>query len=467
MVFSGIVFLYAFLPLTLLAYFFTPYKYKNYTLILFSLLFYFYGEREYTLLLIFCTFVNYIAGIYIQNNSGTKKAKYVLIAALALSLGILLFYKYTDFFIVTFNSIFNTSFKKLNLHLPIGVSFFTFQSLSYTIDVYTNQCRARKDFTSLLCYVSLFPQLVAGPIVRYIDVEKQLDERNVDIGKFSLGVRCFIIGLGKKILIANVLGEIVSAFKSSGESSLLFVWLYAISYTLQIYFDFSAYSDMAIGLGRMIGFEFTKNFDYPYISTSVSEFWRRWHISLGIWFRDYVYIPLGGNRKGIAKQIRNILIVWALTGLWHGASWNFVVWGLWYAVVLIFEKLCFGKYLKKLPKIVSHIYVMAVVIVGFVIFDSTDIVSAVELLKNMFGIGITDLAGEMSLYYLKSYASVLILGVVASMPIAAKAVKRIKQSETGLNIINAAEPIFTALILIVCTAYIIDGSFNPFLYFRF
>lgn len=467
MVFSGIVFLYAFLPLTMALYFITPYKYKNYILLTASLLFYFYGEQSYTLLLILCTFFNYLAGLYIQNNFGTKKAKVALIFALVLSLGILFYYKYTDFAITTFNGIFSTSIKKLHLSLPIGISFFTFQSLSYTIDVYKGRCKAQNDFSLLLCYVSLFPQLVAGPIVRYADVENQLIFRSTNAEKISLGIRRFTLGLGKKILIANVLGEIVSAFKGSEENSLLFVWLYAISFVLQIYFDFSAYSDMAIGLGKIFGFDFSENFNYPYISKSIGEFWRRWHISLSSWFRDYVYIPLGGNRVSKIKHIRNILIVWTLTGLWHGASWNFVWWGLLYGVILIGEKYLFGHVIEKLPSVVAHIYVLFVVTVGFVIFDSSGMTVAIEILKSMVGLGVDSLYGYESVYYLQSYIVILFVAIIGATPLLGNMMNKIRQNKTVDMLIDMAEPVFIALLLIVCTAYIIDGSFNPFLYFRF
>ena len=351
----------------------------------------------------------------------------------------------------------------IHVILPIGISFYTFQLISYIIDVYRGKAKVQKNIFKLAMYVSLFQQLIAGPIIRYTTIEKQLEKREYSFEKFAIGVRRFIIGLGKKVLIANVLGELISIFLASNEKSIVFYWIYAISNMMQIYFDFSGYSDMAIGLGKMFGFDFLENFNYPYIATSITDFWRRWHISLSSWFRDYIYIPLGGNRVSKLKWIRNILIVWLLTGLWHGAAWNFILWGLYFGILLIIEKNFLGKYLEKLPKIISRTYVILIVMISFIIFSGNTISEIKQNIGGLIGITCTNLISTESKYYLKSYAIVLIISVIASTPIFKKAF----ENQNIKKYVNILEPIYLILIFIISTSYIVDGSFNPFLYFRF
>ena len=361
--------------------------------------------------------------------------------------------------------IFASNINLLRLALPIGISFYTFQVISYVIDVYNEKAKAQKNFLKFATYVSLFPQLIAGPIVRYTDIDKELENREYKVENFSQGVRRFVIGLAKKILIANVLGELITAFSNASEPSVLFYWLNGIAVTLQIYFDFSGYSDMAIGIGKMLGFSFPENFNYPYISKSITEFWRRWHITLSSWFRDYVYIPLGGNRVSKLKWLRNILIVWMLTGLWHGASWNFVIWGLLYGILLVIEKLGGLKILEKIPAFFSRIYVMLVVMLGFIIFNSTDLTSIAQNLGGLIGIGNIPFANAESIFYLKDYISIILIGGIFSTPIIKNIITKIKEKNSKL--VNILEPITLSVLLVLCISYLVDGSFNPFLYFRF
>ena len=382
MLFTSISFLYYFLPLVLIVYFIVPKKYKNLVLLLFSLLFYFYGEPKYILLMLFEILVAFIGAILIDK----YKDKSILILTLFIHIILLVIFKYTDFFISNINNIFNTNFKLLNIALPIGISFYTFQIISYVIDVYRGKVKVQKSFLKLATYVSLFPQLIAGPIVRYEVIEDELDNRKHSFEDFAIGVRRFTIGLTKKVLIANMLGELCTKFDLVDERSIVFYWIFAISYMLQIYFDFSAYSDMAIGLGRIFGFHFLENFDYPYISKSITEFWRRWHISLGSWFRDYVYIPLEGNRVNKIKFLRNILIVWLLTGFWHGASWNFIIWGLYFGILLILEKYVLKKYIEKTPTAIRYILTMFLVIISFYIFAFDDTTKLIDFGKILFGL---------------------------------------------------------------------------------
>ena len=382
------------------------------------------------------------------------------------SFGLLGYFKYADFFIANFNAATGLSVPLLKIALPIGISFYTFQILSYTVDVYRGEVKAQRNYISLAAYVALFPQLIAGPIVRYSDIAAQLESRTHSFSNVALGTRRFILGLAKKVLIANALGELCDIFKESNDKSVLFFWLYAIAFTLHIYFDFSGYSDMAIGLGKIFGFDFLENFDYPYISGSITEFWRRWHMSLGSWFRDYVYIPLGGNRVSKARWFLNIFIVWMLTGFWHGAAWNFIVWGLFFAILLIIEKLWLLKPLKK-SKVLSHIYVMFFVIISFVIFNAADMKEAFSYIGGMFGAGGIPFISEEWLYYLRSYGVVLIVAIIGATPLVKKLVLSVKKKSTGEKIMNIAEPIMLVALLLVITAYLVDGSFNPFLYFRF
>ena len=466
MLFSSIPFLYYFLPCVLILYFVVPKCLKNTVLLLSSLVFYAWGEPKYVLLMVVSITLGYVFGLLIEVWRGTKLSKLFLILSIVTSIGLLGYFKYADFFIANFNAVTGLSVPLLKIVLPIGISFYTFQILSYTVDVYRGEVKAQRNYISLAAYVALFPQLIAGPIVRYSDIAAQLESRTHSFSNVALGTRRFILGLAKKVLIANALGELCDIFKESNDKSVLFFWLYAIAFTLHIYFDFSGYSDMAIGLGKIFGFDFLENFDYPYISGSITEFWRRWHMSLGSWFRDYVYIPLGGNRVSKARWFLNIFIVWMLTGFWHGAAWNFIVWGLFFAVLLIIEKLWLLKPLKK-SKVLSHIYVMFFVIISFVIFNAADMKEAVAYIGGMFGAGGIPFISEEWLYYLRSYGVVLIVAIIGATPLVKKLILSIKKKSTGEKIMNIAEPVMLVALMLVITAYLVDGSFNPFLYFRF
>lgn len=466
MLFSSIPFLYYFLPCVLILYFVVPKCLKNTVLLLSSLVFYAWGEPKYVLLMAVSITLGYVFGLLIEIWRGTKLSKLFLILSIVTNLGLLGYFKYADFFIANFNAATGLSVPLLKIALPIGISFYTFQILSYTVDVYRGEVKAQRNYISLAAYVALFPQLIAGPIVRYSDIAAQLESRTHSFSNVALGTRRFILGLAKKVLIANALGELCDIFKESNDKSVLFFWLYAIAFTLHIYFDFSGYSDMAIGLGKIFGFDFLENFDYPYISGSITEFWRRWHMSLGSWFRDYVYIPLGGNRVSKARWFLNIFIVWMLTGFWHGAAWNFIVWGLFFAILLIIEKLWLLKPLKK-SKVLSHIYVMFFVIISFVIFNAADMKEVFSYIGGMFGAGGIPFISEEWLYYLRSYGVVLIVAIIGATPLVKKLVLSVKKKSTGEKIMNIAEPIMLVALLLVITAYLVDGSFNPFLYFRF
>lgn len=465
MLFSSISFLYYFLPCVLIIYFCTPKKFKNIILLLSSLLFYFYGEPVYILVMIGSIISGYIHGLLI--NKYKKYKKIFLITSITISLGLLILFKYSNFIIDNINSIFNAKFALLNLALPIGISFYTFQILSYVIDVYNEKVAVQKSIIKLATYVSLFPQLIAGPIVRYSDIEKELSNRTHSFENMALGIRRFVIGLAKKILIANQLGEISNIFLQTDETSVIFYWMYGIAFCLQIYFDFSAYSDMAIGLGKMFGFHFLENFNYPYISKSITEFWRRWHISLSTWFRDYVYIPLGGNRVGKLKLLRNIFVVWCLTGIWHGANWTFIIWGLMFGILLIIEKIFLLKALDKIPKIFRHIYVLFVVMISFIIFNATDIRQAIYQIKGLFGVNGETIINSYTLYYLKSYLVIFIIAIIGSTPLLKNIIEKLKQKSKTNKIINLFEPIVIMALLLISTAYLVDNSYNPFLYFRF
>lgn len=457
MLFSSIPFLFYFLPCVLLLYAISPRKLKNLTLLLCSLVFYAWGEPRLVGLMLLTVFLGYILGLLTEKYSKYKKI--FLTLSVVLSLGFLGYYKYVDFFIENVNAVTGLSIPLLNVALPIGISFYTFQLLSYNIDVYRGNVSAQKSFINLATYISLFPQLIAGPIVRYSDIEKQLCKRTHTLEKAAVGVRRFVIGLSKKILIANTLGEICEIFKGSDDKSVLYFWIYAIAFSLHVYFDFSGYSDMAIGLGKIFGFDFVENFNYPYISKSITEFWRRWHISLGSWFRDYVYIPLGGSRVGKIRLLINILVVWMLTGFWHGAEWNFIIWGLYFAVLLVIEKVLFLKWLNS-SKIISRIYVLLLVIISFVIFNAVSVNEAFEYIGAMFGIGNYPLISQEAIFYLKDYCFVLILAIIGATPIPKMLALKLKATEW-------LEPIALVALLAISTAYLVDGSFNPFLYFRF
>ena len=466
MLFSSISFLYFFLPAVLLIYAVVPKALKNTVLLLSGLIFYAWGEPKYVVIMVISILVGYVFGLLIEKFRGKKLSKVFMIVSVCVDLGLLLYFKYVDFFIENFNNATGLGIPLLRIALPIGISFYTFQILSYTVDVYRGDVPAQKNPVNLGAYITMFPQLIAGPIVRYSDVERELRERKHTVEKTYEGIVRFTVGLGKKILIANALGELCEGFKATDEKTVLYYWLYAVAFSLHIYFDFSGYSDMAIGLGKIFGFTFMENFNYPYISKSVTEFWRRWHMSLGQWFRDYVYIPMGGNRVGTLKHLRNIFTVWFLTGFWHGADWNFIVWGLYFAVLLTLEKMFLGKYLKK-SRVLSRVYVLFLIAISFVIFNAADMGEAVQYIGGMFGVGTTGLAGAEWLYNLRSFALILIFAVIGATPVPKLIVKKVNSLKAGNTVISVLSPVFTVVILVLCTAYLVDGSFNPFLYFRF
>lgn len=463
MLFTSINFLYYFLPIVLVIYFIVPKKLKNFVLFVASMTFYFYGEPKYIFLMLAEIVIAHIGAITIEK----YKKKSILIIVMAIHIGLLIFFKYTDFIITNVNNIFNMKIELLQLALPIGISFYTFQILSYEIDVFRGTVKAQKNLLNLATYVSLFPQLIAGPIVRYETIEKELTDRKHSFENFEYGARRFTIGLAKKVLIANILGEICNKFTATDEKTVVLYWMFAISYMLQIYFDFSAYSDMAIGLGRIFGFHFLENFNYPYISKSITEFWRRWHISLGTWFKDYVYIPLGGSREGKIKLVRNLLIVWFLTGFWHGASWNFIVWGLMFGIILIIEKLWLGKYIEKMPNIIRRLYVLFIVMISFIIFNANTMKIALNNIAGLFGANSISFINDYTIYYLKSYFITIVIGIIGATPLIKNIIEKLKEKTIFNKIINVLEPIVMVGMLFVITSYLIDNSYNPFLYFRF
>ena len=460
MLFSGIPFMYYFLPTVVLIYFLAPGKWRNGVLLLSSLLFYGWGEPKYILLMLVTIFVFFGAGLAMGRIQDRKRQKTVLSLAIAFGVLLLGIFKYLDFFLSNFGAITGLPVKLLRLALPIGISFYTFQCMSYVIDVYRGNVPPQKNIVTFGAYVALFPQLIAGPIVRYVDVAKELESRNTTWDDAYLGARRFVMGLAKKVLLANQLGQLTEVYRASQQQSVLFAWMYAVAFTLHIYFDFSGYSDMAIGLGRIFGFHFPENFNYPYLSRSITEFWRRWHMTLGGWFRDYVYIPLGGNRVTRPHWVFNILVVWMLTGLWHGASWNFVIWGLFFAALLLLEKLLPA--IGRLPETVKHIYVMLLIIISFVIFNGADMAQAGRDLASMFGAAGLPLVTGDTIYYLRSYAVVFLLAIVGSAPLMKGLEQRLPEKARAV-----LEPLGMLLLLLLCTAYLVDGSFNPFLYFRF
>ena len=465
MLFSSIPFLFYFLPAVMLLYFLVPKALKNTVLLVFSLVFYAWGEPVYVFLMIFSILLFYGCGLAIGHSREQGWKKFWLTVSVVVSLALLGVFKYADFFVGTVNGILDTKIPLLGLALPIGISFYTFQCLSYTIDVYRGDTVAQKNPISFGAYVSLFPQLIAGPIVRYVDVARELDQRHTSWEDFALGLRRFLIGLGKKVLLANNFGQLIEIFRASGEKSVLFYWMYGIAFMLHIYFDFSGYSDMAIGLGRIFGFHFIENFNYPYLSKSVAEFWRRWHMSLGSWFRDYVYIPLGGNRVSKGRWLFNTLVVWMLTGLWHGASWNFVLWGLVFAVVLLLEKWVIP--LDRLPGLLRHVYVLLIVMFSFVLFNAADMEQAASDFAGLLGFGGVPGVTGSTLYYLRSYGLLFIVGIVGATPCIKGTLNRLEGHKTGAVVLAVLEPVAMLVLLILCSAYLVDGSFNPFLYFRF
>jgi alginate O-acetyltransferase complex protein AlgI len=472
MVFSSIPFLYYLFPAVLALYFIAPMPrgstaIRNGVLLLASIVFYAWGEPVYVLLMLAQALSGWGFGLLMHRwRERRALARAALVGSIIVGIGGLMFFKYTDFLLENVDSLFSLSIGALGIALPIGISFYTFQILSYDFDLYMGRTQVQRNFFTLATYVMLFPQLIAGPIVRYVDVERELRARTHTLAEFAPGVRRFAVGLGKKVLIANVLGELVDIYKNSGENSALFSWIYIVAYSLHIYFDFSGYSDMAIGMGHMFGFKFLENFNYPYIAGSITEFWRRWHISLSSWFRDYVYIPLGGNRVTAARQTFNILVVWFLTGFWHGAGWTFIAWGMFFAALLLIEKFALGKLLKKLPRPISHAYVLLCVIISWAFFDAPDMAGAARTVANLFG-GAGALAGPQSLYYLRSYAVTLAVAAIGATPLPAAIAARLSRRRLGEAILTVAEPLFVAAVLILVTAYLVDGSFNPFIYFRF
>ena len=462
MVFTSISFIYYFLPLLLICYFVVPKKFRNIILLMFSVLFYFYGEPKYILLMLIEVLISYVVGLLIDK----YKSKNILIIGIFIHVLLFGIFKYFNFVIINVNNLFHSNLNLLNVVLPIGISFYTFQIISYEIDVYNKKVNVQNNILKYFLYVFLFPQLIAGPIVRYQDVNNEIDNRNVTFEMFANGLRRFIIGLSKKVIIANNLGELCNIYLNLGDKSVLFTWIFAISYMLQIYFDFSGYSDIAIGLGKMLGFNFPENFNYPYMAKSITDFWRRWHMTLSSWFRDYVYIPLGGNKKGVLKQIRNILVVWSLTGLWHGASWNFIVWGLYFGILLILEKFILKKYFSNVPKFIKGIYTLFLVMISFVIFQGDSLSSAFNIIKGLFGLNGELFINNVTLYYLKGYFLFIVLGVIGSTNYVKNLVIKISNGK-GKKIINILEPIYLLILLIIVTMYLIDSSYNPFLYFRF
>ncbi len=457
MLFSSITFLFYFLPILLIIYFIVPKKFKNLVLFIFSLFFYFYGEPKYGFLLLLSCVINYIMGNLIDKHR--KYGKIFLIIAFVYDIGSLLYFKYLDFFIENINNIFKSEIPLFNIIMPIGISFFTFQTISYVVDIYNKKVEPSKSFLNFATYVCLFPQLVAGPIVRYETIANELKNRESNFDTFALGVKRFTIGLAKKVLIANLLGEMCTSLASLPNGSVMSYLFQTVGYTLQIYFDFSGYSDMAIGLGLFFGFHFLENFNYPLIASSITDFWRRWHISLSSFFRDYVYIPLGGNRVSLLKWIRNIFIVWFLTGFWHGASWNFILWGLYFASFLVLEKKIYGKYLNN-TKVFKYIYTIILVVISFVIFNSQSLNDIKIFLSSMFGLNNLPLINNETLYYIRSYLVLLIIAIIASTP-------SLKVIGNKLKKLEFLEPVIYIGIIILVTAYLVDTSFNPFLYFRF
>ena len=467
MLFSSLTFLIIFLPILLVIYYISKDKYRNIILFIFSLLFYAWGEPKYIFLMLLSIVINYFLAIFIDKFKSKNNKRIIMILAVIFNVSLLFVFKYLNFFITNINSLFNTNLGLLNITLPIGISFYTFQILSYVIDVYKKEVSVQKNIISLGTYIALFPQLIAGPIVRYSTIEDELNNRKVTYDKFLSGVKRFIIGLSKKVIIANNMAMIADTIFNSpsvSEYNFLLILLATLSYTFQIYFDFSGYSDMAIGLGKMFGFEFLENFNYPYISKSITEFWRRWHISLSTWFRDYVYIPLGVNRCSKPRWIFNTFIVWLLTGLWHGDSWNFIIWGLYFFVILMIEKLFLHKLLDKLPKFINWIYSFILINFGWLIFRVENVNTLFKLIKNIFTFNKGNLYLEIAHnYYLIQYLPFLLLAFIFSMPI----IKYLDNKITNNNLKSIISNIMLILLFVTCIIFLINNSYNPFIYFRF
>lgn len=469
MVFSSLIFIFVFLPITLICYFLSPKGIKNLVILLASLVFYAWGEPVYIVIMLFSTVFDYTNGILIDKYKEKKSLSLgILIFSCVVNLGILGFFKYYGFLIDNLNAIFSLELARRTLPLPVGISFYTFQTMSYTIDVYKRKVKVQKNIISFGAFVTMFPQLVAGPIVKYDEIEEQLNERKVKLKNFGMGVEIFLMGLAKKVLLANNIGILWTTIKAMpvNEVSVLTAWMGIVAFTFQIYFDFSGYSDMAIGLGKMFGFEFPINFNYPYISKSVTEFWRRWHMSLGSWFREYVYIPLGGNRGGRGKQLRNIFIVWFLTGFWHGANWNFIFWGLYFGVLLAVEKLFLKEWLESKPAFISHIYTMFAVIVGWILFEFENLRAGLKYFSALFGIGTKGVIDDFAIY--QGYTNLLLFValVIFSTPIPLKWYEKVK-NRVKTPVQSLSLNIAAVLIFIICIAFLVNESYNPFLYFRF
>lgn len=464
MVFSSLVFMFAYLPITLLAYYLVPRQGRNIFLFIVNLIFYGWGEPKLVLLMVFNIFFNYLGGWLVDKyRADAKKKKLFLILTCVLDIGILAVFKYTGMITETLNMLPFLNIPELQISLPIGISFYTFQTMSYVIDVYRDDAPVSKNFINFGTYVALFPQLIAGPIVRYRDVAEQLVNRRETLEMFTKGVKLFMVGLAKKVIIANTMGTLTTnIFATTDENGVVGTWVGMIAYTFQIYFDFSGYSDMACGLGNMMGFEFLKNFNYPYIAKSITDFWRRWHISLSTWFKEYVYIPLGGNRKGVKRQILNLLIVWGLTGLWHGAAYNFVLWGLYYGLLLILEKFVLKKFLDRLPSFVQHIYTLFIIIIGWGLFYFTDVGQLGEFMVDLFNFG-NGICGDQAFNLIMSNLPMLIIAAVASTPLATMLYTRFEHT----RFMWIPETLYCMGVLVVSTASLVNQSYNPFLYFRF
>lgn len=467
MVFSSLTFLYFFLPIVLALYFAVPKKAKNIVLFISGFIFYAWGEPFYIIIMIISTLIDYTAGRFMDKYDDREKMRTVfLLVSVIMNLSLLAVFKYSSFFITNINLLFGTSFTDPNLPLPIGISFYTFQSMSYTIDLYMRNIKVQKNIINFTSYVTLFPQLVAGPIVRYEDVANEIDHRTITSSKIAEGIGIFVKGLGKKVILANNIGLVWAQVKAMGYDniSVATAWIGILAFTFQIYYDFSGYSDMAIGLGKMFGFNFPQNFNYPYVSKSISEFWRRWHITLGSWFRSYVYIPLGGNRKGLPRTVINLLIVWVLTGFWHGASWNFVFWGLYFGILIIIERLGWGKVLAKLPAIVSRLYTFILVVIGWVFFDIDGMKPAFNYLKAMFGSNgvVIDTTAK---YLIGTSLLIFVICIIASTEIIKKIYTKLNSLDG--NVIQYAIPVFQLIIMLISTAFLVNATYNPFIYFRF
>ncbi len=468
MVFSSLTFMYIYLPIVLGIYFILPRKFKNLWMFIAGLFFYGWGEPIYLWIMVLSTLIDYAAGFFMAKFDNKPALRTVcLLCSVVMNLSLLSIFKYSAFFVTTINSLFGLSLTVPSVALPIGISFYTFQSMSYTIDLYMRNIKVQKNPITFATYVTLFPQIVAGPIVRYKDVENEIESRSININLVGEGVLIFIKGLAKKVLLANNIGALWSTIKAQeiAELPALTAWIGILAFTFQIYFDFSGYSDMAVGLGKVLGFNFPQNFNFPYISKSVAEFWRRWHITLGTWFREYVYIPLGGNRKGLTRTIINLFITWMLTGFWHGASWNFVLWGVYFGVLIILERLFLGKLLKKIPVILQVLYTFILVVFGWVMFEFDKLSNVFSYFGAMFGANSTPFANSNTLYYIISYAIIFVICIFFSSDISQKLAEKIK--EKFPKITGVLTPVIAVLLLLICTAYLVDATYNPFLYFRF